>query len=257
MGGMEFAKAQVFKTRVADKFCVSPNERYVEIKLELVDPNRIEFVAGQYVSLRVNEQGERRSYSIVNTPDVNHAVTLLAEMVEEGKGTGYLRELKPGDEVDMLGPLGRFVVEDDENKSTHEQNNAKTRERKFLFVATGSGIVPIKCMIEDLLINRKEQQPVRLHWGMKSSEDMFWFDNFERLAEEHPNFVFDQVLSRPSEEWSLCTGHVQDCLLRDFSQGLAGWEAYVCGHPDKVESVSQTLLELGMEEELIFNERFA
>lgn len=244
--------ANQYETRVSEKYYLTENEKFLLVKLELVKPNRIEFDAGQYVSIKINEQGERRSYSIASTPDVNHAITLVAEIIENGKGSEFLGNIPVGAEVEVMGPLGRFTV---------PQCHSDTCKR--LFVATGSGIVPIKSMIEDLLINRKVTTPIRLHWGMRSESDLFWFDNFERLTEEHPNFVFDQVLSKPSEEWSLCTGHVQDCLGRDFtSEGSVqvlseGWEAYICGHPERVESISQKLVEMGMDESKINHEKFA
>jgi Na+-transporting NADH:ubiquinone oxidoreductase subunit NqrF len=111
-------------------------------------------------------------------------------------------------------------------------------------------------MINDLLINKKEVRQIRLHWGMRSEEDLFFVDNFERLAEEHPNFVFDIVLSKPSEEWDLCTGHVQDCLRRDFTQGLADWSGYVCGSPEIVVDIVKKLEVLGMKPEDIYHEKF-
>jgi NAD(P)H-flavin reductase len=204
----------------------------------------MEFFAGQYISIRVTERGERRSYSIASTPDVTHGITLVAEMVENGKGSARLGEAIVGEELTILGPLGNFVV--------------RGEKEKLLFVATGSGIVPIWSMINDLLINKNETRPMRLHWGMRSEKNMFWFDNLERLSEEHSNFVFDQVLSRPSEQWELCTGHVQDCLRRDFSENkLIEWEGYVCGNPKMVEETRAALTELGMPEKVIFHEKFS
>lgn len=252
---MEFAKAQQYKARVAEKYYLSGSQEFLLIHLEFITPTHMEYVAGQYVSIKVNESGERRSYSMVSTPDMTHGITLVAEMVENGLGTTYLRDTPIGGEVEILGPLGRFVVESDQ---------------KLLFVATGAGITPIKCMIEDLLLNKKETRPMRLHWGMRSERDIFWFDNFERLVEAHPNFVFDQVLSRPSESWELCTGHVQDCLERDFGSThstssvqagspqvpLEGWEAYVCGNQKTVESIETKLVELGMPKEKVHHEKF-
>jgi len=195
--------------------------------------------------LKINKEGERRSYSIASTPDNNHGVSIVVEILGNGKGSTYLRELEIGTEIEMMAPMGQFVIEEG-------------GEKKMLFVATGSGIVPIFSMINDLLINKKETRPMRLHWGMRSEEDLFWFDNIERLAEEHPNFVFDQVLSRASENWSLCTGHVQDCLVRDLSEeGMGEWEAYVCGSKVVVETVSETLVKLGMKRDDIYHEKFS
>lgn len=239
---MTLPRAQQYKARVAEKYYLSEKEKYLLVRLELVEPARISFVAGQYISLKVDDQGVRRSYSIASTPDVNHGVTLVAEMIPGGKGSEYLTKIEIGAEVEILGPLGRFVVEGGE---------------KHLFVATGSGIVPIKAMIEDLLINKRETRPMRLHWGMRSETDMFWFDNFMRLAEEYPNFVFDQVLSQPSPDWELCSGHVQDCLARDLVGQLASWNSYVCGNPRMVEEITAKLEELGAKPENIYHEKFS
>ncbi|MFZ2200128.1 MAG: FAD-binding oxidoreductase [Microgenomates group bacterium] len=240
---MELSKPQKYSARVSDKYFVSDNERFLYVKLELVLPDRISYLAGQYISIQINDLGERRCYSIASTSDDNHGFHLLVEIVGEGKGSNYFHNLQIGQVVEVLAPLGKFVVS--ENKIN-----------KLLFVATGSGIVPIYAMINDLLINKKEARPMRLHWGMKNEEDLFFVDDLNQLSEEHPNFVFDIVLSRPSPEWDLCTGHVQDCLVRDFVEGLTDWEAYVCGKPVVVGEIVKKLTELSMKPENIYHEKF-
>lgn len=247
---MEFAKAQKYTARVSDKYYLTDNEKFLYVKFELVLPDRIGYQAGQYVSIKVNEVGERRSYSIVSTPDDNHGFHLLAEMIPAGKGSEFLKQIKVGEVVEVLAPLGRFVV-------SLEPESQRAREPELLFVATGSGIAPIYSMINDLLINKGETRQIRLHWGLKNEPNMFWFDNFERLSENHTNFVFDPVLSQPGEEWDLCSGHVQDCLRRDFAkENLADWEGYVCGNPKMVEEVCALLPQLGMKAENVHHEKF-
>lgn len=255
---MELAKAQKYSVRVSDKYYLTDNQKFLYVKFELVMPDRIFYQAGQYVSIKVNEQGERRSYSIASSSDDNHGFHILAEIIEGGKGSEYLKNVQVGEVVEVMAPLGRFVIQD--NKLTSQQTNELSN--KLLFVATGSGIVPIYSMINDLLINKHETRQVRLHWGMRSEENLFWIDNFERLMEAYPNFVFDLVLSQPGSEWNMCSGHVQDCLRRDFplahstSSGLQGWEGYVCGSPEMVEEVVVLLSELGIDAEHIYHEKF-
>jgi NAD(P)H-flavin reductase len=242
---MELTKPQKFATKVIEKYLLTENGKYLLIKLELLEQNNtLVFAAGQYVSVKVGENGERRSYSIASTPDIDHAVTLVVEIVPGGKGSQFLQNVSIGENVEILAPLGKFVVGEGEDK--------------LLFVATGSGLVPIYTMINDLLINKHESRQIRLHWGMRSEEDLFWFDNLGRLAESHENFVFDVVLSRPNEPWELCRGHVQDCLRRDLGKGelAVGWEAYVCGNQQMVMDVSNTLIELGMPKEKVRYEQF-
>lgn len=256
---MGMTPPQKYIARVSDKYCVSENEKYVYIKFELVSPDRISFEAGQYVSIKINEAGERRSYSIASTPSDDHGFHLLVEIVEGGKGSNFLNNLVVGQEVEVLAPMGQFVVNAD--TSARQHINTCTRENvetKLLFVATGSGIVPLWSMINDQLITKSEKRQMRLHWGMRSEDDLFFVDKLERLANEHSNFVYDVVLSKPSLEWGLCSGHVQDCLERDFGPkaGLVEWEAYVCGRPEMIEAVSSKMIALGMLTQNIHHEKY-
>jgi NAD(P)H-flavin reductase len=134
---MEFAKAQKYTARVSDKYYLTENEKFLYVKFELVLPDRITYLAGQYVSIKVNEQGERRSYSIASSSDDNHGFHILAEMIEGGKGSEFLKHAVIGEVVEVLAPLGRFVVNVPLNQST-----IKPLENKLLFVATG-WIAPI------------------------------------------------------------------------------------------------------------------
>ncbi len=252
--GMEFSKPQKYRVRLSDKYLLGDSQRFLYVKFELIEPSRLSFYAGQYVSLLVGTDGVRRSYSIVSTPDIEHGFALLVELIPGGRGSEFLKQLEIGKEAEILAPLGRFVV----NDLTRESNKAIVGENK-LFVATGSGIVPIWSMIHDLLINQKYSAPIRLHWGMRSEADLFWLDHLERLSEVYPYFVYDVVLSKPSENWELCSGHVQDCLVRDFAgeKKLVGWEAYVCGSPKMVLETVDLLATLGMDENKIKHEKFS
>ncbi len=235
-----------YSAKVSEKYYLSENKRFMYIKFELTEPNCLNFIAGQYVSLGVADNGTRRSYSIASTPDESHGLHLLVEIIKDGLGSKYVENIKLGATVDLIAPLGKFVV------------NNPDQQIKRLFVATGSGIVPIWSMINDLLINKKVGSPIRLHWGMRRIDDLFWMDNLERLAAIYPNFVYDVVLSEPNEAWDLCVGHVQNCLERDFEKDdLSDWEGYVCGSPNMVLDVSKKLILLGMNEQKIFHEKFA
>lgn len=253
---MQFSKPQKYRVRLSDKYLLGDSQHFLYAKFELVEPNKISFVAGQYVSLLVGVDGVRRSYSIVTTPDNEHGFALLVELIEGGRGSEFLQKLEIGAEAEVLGPLGRFVVDNEQYSSVPVLQYPS----KLLFVATGSGIVPIWSMIHDQLINQKASSSMRLHWGMRSEADLFWLDHLERLSESYPYFVYDVVLSKPSESWELCSGHVQDCLKRDFigiDLKLSDWEAYVCGSPKMVLETSEVLVALGLDISRIKHEKFS
>lgn len=229
MPGIAFQK---FITQLA--WSTKLNERFTVFHFELKEPNRLNFQAGQYMLVEVPETGHQRSYSIASSPSSSHAVEMLVDLQPQGPGTKYLAQLQPGDEVKMTGPLGYFIVPD--RNTTIGQD-----EKEIMFIATGSGIAPMKSMIEDLLITKKDDRPMTLLWGLRYEVDQFWYDDFGILAQEHPNFSFQPVLSRPSEQWPFHKGYVTDvlCIQEEFSQ--KGY--YLCGNNHMIQDARQILIE--------------
>jgi len=199
------------------------------------------FTAGQYVSLKVDESGARRSYSIASKPD-GREIELVIDTTPMGVGSKFALGLNVGDEVEVMGPVGHFRVSEPKNN-------------KVLFVATGSGIVPLRSMILDLLETNKFGGEVHLDWGMRHIKDLFWVDEFKELERAFPNFKFDAVLSKPEGGWLACFGHVNDCLLKHKSN-WEGWEAYICGGQQVIADVAALLEKLMVKKEDIHFEKF-
>lgn len=241
---------QTYKAKVAEHSYLA--KKFQNIHLELMEPNQLEFEAGQYVMIKVPGLEGMRQYSISSPPSTKHAIELLVDVVPNGVGSTYLASLKPGDEVEFMAPAGKFVVAEETKKI----------EKELMFVATGSGIAPIRSMLEDLLIDKKDKRQMWLHWGLRFEEDVFWFDEFARLSEDHENFTFDLTLSKSSEEWKLCRGHVTQCVIdhhnRNGDNGLSFGKigAHLCGSKRMIEEVTSELLEKGVSKERIHSEQF-
>lgn len=233
--------AQWFKAKVADKQILA--SKFLWVHLELVQPDRIEFTAGQYLMMRVPGLTGLRQYSIVSAPSNDHGVELLVDVAPQGPGSKYLQNLNPGDEVEFMGPAGRFIV---------------GSEPELWFVATGSGISSLKSMILELLVDKKDSRPMWLHWGLRYPEDVFWFSEFAELAEEYDNFTFDPVLSKPSGGWKFCEGHVTECVVKHHfvRQPADGAAAYLCGNKGMIAEVSKILQDKGMPKEMIHSEEY-
>ena len=232
--------AQWFKARVAENSRLA--SKFQHLHLELVEPHRLEFVAGQYVMMRVPGAETLRHYSITSTPSEDHAIELLVDVGPQGPGSKYLQELKPGDGVEFMAPGGKFVV-------------AEGTEEKLIFVATGSGISPIRSMIENLLVDKKDKRPMWLHWGLRHPEDVFWFSEFAVWAEDYDNFTFDPVLSRPNEGWKFCSGHTSECVAKHH-KNFSEMGAYLCGNKVMIEEVTKLLVDKGVPMERIHREEF-
>src|SRR6056297_1700795 len=93
------------------------------------DRNAMQFEPGQYVSVGLRGDINMREYSIYSPVTADYLEILVRE-VEAGYVSRRLRRVRPGDELEVDGPFGFFLVEE------------AARTGRFLFVATGTGISP-------------------------------------------------------------------------------------------------------------------
>ncbi len=224
------------------------NQRLVgQTWLVRIEFNEIqEFVAGQYASLKVDAQGVRRSYSIASLPGEKY-VDLLVDVTPMGIGSKYILSLQPGDEVELLAYLGRFVVEDE---------ILSGNDRVVIFVATGTGVAPMKPMIENLLRDKKFEGQVKLYWGMRHEEDVYWIEEMERIEKDHENFKFNLVLSQPKDDWLGMKGHVGEVIDKE----TLSWNTtvfYLCGRSEMVTEVAELVKMKGVSDEKVIYERFS
>lgn len=219
------------------------NEKFTMLRFELIQPHNFSFISGQYLSIKVNERGERRSYSITSTPDNAHGFELLADVTPQGLGSQFLQQLKIGDTVSCLGPLGRFTLD------------TSGAEKALQFIATGSGIAPFYSMLFDLLQNQHDARKITLYWGLRYATDLCLQDNLQELAQAFPNFHFHPVLSQAVQEWPLCRGRVMDCLSVHERPEQAGY--YLCGNHQMVIDMQSLLQSWGIEPSRIHSEKFS
>jgi NAD(P)H-flavin reductase len=237
------SQAQTYKAKVAEHILI--NEKFQYIDMELLKPHRIEFKAGQYVSIDIGGS-ERRSYSIASKPSEYHEVEICVDVSPGGKGSDFLKNLKPGDEVDLMGPLGQFVLK--------PFDEAQGKEKKLLMVATGSGIAPLRSIIREQLEEKKEEREIKLFWGLRFVEDMFWEEDFRRMHKYFNNFEFRFVLSKPPNFWPLNSGHVTQ-EVETLELG-SDWGVYLCGSQAMVKEVSELVISKGVPKDQVHFEKF-
>jgi len=204
----------------------------------------VNFVPGQYTSLKVSDEGMRRSYSVASLPE-GRSIDVLVDITPMGVGSKYILGLKVGDAVEVLGFLGRFTIDP----------LGLFEAKHLLFIATGTGIAPLKPMVEDLLYKKHYAGEVRLIWGMRHEEDLYWLKEMDNINRDFDNFKFDVVLSQATEDWPGFKGHVGvlvDQLTQDWSTTLA----YLCGSPEMIAETEIQLKEKGVPEGQIHYEKY-
>jgi NAD(P)H-flavin reductase len=201
--------------------------------LELIEPAEIRFQAGQFVSFDVPKPGLRfpvtRPYSIASPPANPGAIELLFNLVPGGPGSTFLFSLQTGDSVSFRGPAGTFVLRE-------------YPDRRLLFVATGTGIAPIRSMIHTRL---PSPTPVTLIWGLRHERDLYYQDELAALAAQYPEFSYTITLSQPSPTWSGAIGHVQS-LVGAHTTTVDDLTVYVCGSRTMIESVTELIRARGI-----------
>ena len=126
----------------------------VEVVLRTPPTEKLEFFPGQYVDV-IGREGLRRSYSVANAPRADGKVTLHIRRVEKGRLSRYwFDEAKENDLLRLEGPLGTFFL---------RQSN----QTDLVLLATGTGIAPIKAILEQLAANPKAHsyKKIHLYWG--------------------------------------------------------------------------------------------
>lgn len=191
------------------------------LKLKLPSNERLQFLAGQYIDILQKDQ-KPRSFSLANAPHHDELLELHIRNIAGGAFTQHVfSEMKERDILRFKGPLGSFFLREESDKP-------------IVFVASGTGLAPVKAIIEHALyIGIK--RPMHFYWGGRKLSDLYLLDMAHQWEES--GIKFTPVLSEPdaSDNWQGRTGFVHLAVMEDYAD-LSGYEAYVCGAPVVVEA---------------------
>jgi acetyltransferase len=196
---------------------------------------------GQFISIKVSDQ-RINAYSVANCVEPNK-FELLIDIGPGGVGSKFFENLKVGDKITYLSSAGVFTLRPNDGAN------------HLLFLGTGSGISPLRYMIEHALRDLKMEQQITLYFGVRFEEDVFWKDLFENLAKTYPNFHFKMCLSKPTPSWTGLSGHLTDFLKQDFPDA-SQCSVYLCGNKAMIEESTKILLENGCPQGRIYSEKF-
>jgi ferredoxin-NADP reductase len=200
--------------------------------------------AGQHVDVRLTaEDGYRaeRAYSIASAPGEPLAITV--ERLEDGEVSPYLTEdVQAGDVIGLRGPIGGYFVWGPENGGP------------LLLVAGGSGVVPLRAILRHRG-RQNSDAPARLLYSSRSPEDVIYGDELAGLGD---GVEVVQTFTRTQPPgWTGYGRRVDAAMLAEVA-----WPArdnplaFVCGPTPFVETVAESLVELGYAPARIKTERF-
>jgi NAD(P)H-flavin reductase len=150
--------------------------------------------------------------------------------VPGGPGSTYLFGLQEGSPTTFKGPVGSFTL--------------RENLRDVLFVATGTGIAPIRSMLWSLA-RRDSPRRVTLFWGLRSERDLYYLDELDRLRRQLPHLSATVTLSQPAGNWTGSVGRVT-ALVTDTVTTVSNLEVYLCGNGRMIRDVRTIVREKGL-----------
>jgi NAD(P)H-flavin reductase/quinol-cytochrome oxidoreductase complex cytochrome b subunit len=218
------------------------SDTVIRLRLSLPDNQRIEFAAGQYLNVLL-EDGECRAFSLANPPHDNALIELHVRLIPGGRFTTHVfNGMQVGERIDFEAPLGSFTLH--------------AGAKPMLMVAGATGFAPIKSILEDAF-ERGVQRQMQLYWGVSDVRDLYLLEMVEGWARTHANFTFVPVLSDTSgtPEWHGRTGLVHEAMLADHPD-LSGYEVYVCGSVRMVDNAVPAFLAGGLGANACYSDAF-
>ena len=240
------------KLKVTDVRRETPDA--VSIAFEVPPPlaGAYRFQPGQHLTLRTIHAGEevRRSYSICAGVD-DGELRVAVKRVGGGLFSTFCNErIKPGDEIDVMTPQGRFGIVPDPSAA-----------RNYLAVVAGSGITPILSLLRTLLA-REPRSRFGLLYGNRTAQSIIFKEALEDLKDRFlDRFVVQHVLSREKQEIDLLNGRIDGdkiaAMLRSFAPAAALDHAFLCGPGGLIEDGRRALRKLGVPQDRVHVEYFS
>ncbi|OFY60956.1 MAG: NADH:ubiquinone reductase (Na(+)-transporting) subunit F, partial [Bacteroidetes bacterium GWF2_41_9] len=197
----------------------------------------------------------KRNYSMATNPAIDStlkfnlriALPPAESKVSAGVGSSYVFNLRPGDEVQLTGPFGDFLI--------------KKSDREMVYLGGGAGMAPLRSHLSYLFETERTGRKVSFWYGARSVEDIFYDDYFVKLEQEHRNFSFHPALSEIREQvtWNGHVGFIHEVLLAEYlskHENPQEIEYYLCGPPAMIRAGMDMLKNLGVGDDFISFDEF-
>jgi NAD(P)H-flavin reductase len=218
---------------------VNNSRRHPGISVLTVAPDQaLPYVAGQHVTVQTARWPRVwRPYSVASRPREDGLMTFHVRAVPGGwVSNALVRYTEPGDEL-ILGPaLGTMTLD-------------RADQRDLLCVAGGTGLAPIKALIEQAIRESTAcPRQIFLFYGARTREELYDLHDLYRLADAYPQFLLTPVAS-DDPAFDGMQGNVGRVAARYLPH--RGCEAYVSGPAVMVRETIRLLARAGVPQEHI------
>ena len=209
------------------------------LRLDL-NQDRFTYRAGQAAVIGAHGQPLRRPYSIASAPEESRDERYLEFLVRVDPGGGlgpHLPNAAPGSRVDLEGPYGSFVFP------------ADAREEHLLFIAGGTGIAPLRAMLQHVLRTPRDRT-IGLLYSARSPDDFAYEQELRALAAAGRIRLELTVTRNAPPDWRGGRGRIDRQMLATTLTNPATL-CFLCGPQSLIADLPPLLRQLGISDSRI------
>ncbi|XP_061345252.1 NADH-cytochrome b5 reductase-like protein [Gastrolobium bilobum] len=167
-----------------------------------------------------------RPYTPISDTESKGYFDLLIKVYPEGKMSQHFASLKPGDVVEVKGPIEKIRY-------------TPNMKKHIGMIAGGTGITPMLQVIEAILKNPDDKTQISLLYANVSPDDILLKQKLDILATSHPNLKIFYTVDSPTKNWKGGAGYIsKDMVVKGLPGPSDDTLILVCGPPGMMINVS-------------------
>lgn len=192
-------------------------------------PAGFEYLAGQWFVLTVpSPEGPLTSHFTYASSPTEPFLEFATRM----SGSAFknaLLALTPGDQVEMEGPHGNFVLRDE--------------SVRMACLIGGIGVTPLRSWLR-YLDDTGDSRDMVVFYGSMTEDGIIFRDELEAIASRIPGIRLVHVLANAGESWPGRRGFINAETIRAELADPLAWTYFVCGPPPMIAAMRIVLTEL-------------
>lgn len=238
--------------KVADIVRETPDANTVVF--EKPSGDSFDYQPGQYLTLKfdVNGASVRRAYSLCSSPITDSQLAVTVKRVENGIVSNHIADnLKAGDSVEVLPPMGNFKV-----------NLSSSNSHHYILLGGGSGITPLMSIIKSVL-QVEPNSKLSLIYSNRDEASIIFKDSLAELSAANPGRLkIIYSIDQASPTWSGMVGLPTRQVLLGVLNDIAGSDSlpktfWLCGPQGMMAEAEAAISFLGVQKNDIKKESFA
>lgn len=242
------------------------------VSIEFEQPENFTYKAGQFLTFLLEIDGKkvRRSYSLSSCSSIGESPSVAVKRVEGGLVSNYINDnIKVGDELEVMEPLGNFYVDTDKDKQRH-----------IILIGGGSGVTPLIGILKTIL-HGEPQSIISFIYANKTADDIIYKKQLDELQSAFPDrfrlihHLNDENVEKYTKQKKSffglkkkdvdmeTTGQLDEAIVIDYitnqlnvDLSLDPVEFYLCGPQGLMKMVEKALKGEDVPQERIVKESF-